>query len=94
MAGRPSSVARSIQRGPLKPMMREGWVATVPSSSCTGSRQTSSVPNRPSRSSATPPRWAISAAICGRTVLHRSPLRGAANARSSSAPSAPASITA
>ena len=36
---------------------------------------------------------ATSAAIWGRTSLHRSPSRGAANARSSMAPSSPASIT-
>ena len=91
-AGRPSRVARSNQRGPLMPMTREGWRPAAPSGVVTGIWQTSSVPKRPSRSVAVPPRRAMSAAICGRTSLQRSPSRGAAKARSSSAPSGPASI--
>ena len=92
-AGRPSRVARSSQREPLMPMTREGWRPVVAVGRLTGIWQTSSVPKRPSRSVAVPPRRPRSAAIWGRTSLQRSPLRGAAKTRSSSAPSGPANIT-
>ena len=75
-------------------MTRDGWVAVVPSGRWTGIWHTSSVPQRPSRSVAWPPRRSMSAAIWGRTSDHRSPLRGAAKAWNSQAPSEPASMTA
>ena len=76
---------------PLTPTIRDGCWAVRPSPRCTVSWQTSSVPKRPSRSVAVPPRRAMSAASWGRTSVQRSPLRGAAKARSSRAPSGPAS---
>ena len=88
-AAAPSSEQRSIQRGPLMPTTREIWAP--PERWPTW--QISSVPHGPSRSVAVPPDWATSAAILGRASDQRSPLRGAAKARSSSAPSGPAMTT-
>jgi hypothetical protein len=72
-AGRPRRVARSSQRVPLRPITRVGCVPALPSGKVTGIWQTNSVPNLPSRSVAVPPRRIRSAAIWGRTSLHRSP---------------------
>ena len=91
-AGLPSSVARSIQRGPLMPTTRDGWVRSPSGAAPTLADQLgapaalalgggAAAPGRPRRRSA------------GATSDQRSPLRGAAKARSSSAPSGPASTT-
>ena len=91
-AGRPRNVARSSQRGPLTPTIRDGCMAVVPSG---GDRhladQLGAEPALALGGGAAPLRDV--GGDLGRTSLQRSPSRGAAKARSSSAPSGPASIT-
>ena len=91
-AAAPSSVQRSIQRGPLMPITRDDLGAGC-RRALTGPRRSARCPTVPRARSPCRRAWATSAAICGRTSDQRSPLRGAAKARSSSAPSGPAMTT-
>ena len=84
--GRAASRA-AASAAPLMPTIREGWIAWRAVGRCDlHLADQLGAPRGPRARWRCRPCWATSAAIWGRTSLQRSPLRGAAKARSSSAP--------